>query len=265
MLMRLEDGLARMAQPEPELPLIKEPRHPGANPGFTAVCIASSTGGCAALMSLLGSMPATPDAAFFITQHGPGKMLSRFAMTLQEYTPMPVRYAEDMMAVRPGEVYLAPGDLHMAIKESSRRIQLLDTPKENYVRPSADPLFRSAARAFGSRCIVVILTGLGRDGALGASSIASSGGIVLAQDPGSAAAPYMPRTVINLGIANKIVPLEKMPEEIIKTIRKTAAATGKTGPRTHRSEAIPRRKKPATDQAMRPASPPETATGFPPY
>ena len=79
---------------------------------------------------------------------------------------------------------------------------------ENYVRPSADILFRSVAEAFGSDCVAVVLTGMGLDGGEGCRQIAAAGGVVLVQDPASAVASGTPEAVIKTGIATEVLPLE---------------------------------------------------------
>ena len=76
------------------------------------------------------------------------------------------------------------------------------------MRPAADPLFRSAANAFGRFCVGAVLTGMGRDGTLGAATIAAAGGKVIAQDPRTAVASSMPQTVVNIGAASSVIPLD---------------------------------------------------------
>jgi two-component system chemotaxis response regulator CheB len=112
------------------------------------------------------------------------------------------------MQTRAGEVYLAPGDRHMLVVPGSLQLHLTMEPPENYMRPAADPLFRSVAAAFGQYSVAAVLTGMGRDGSLGAATIAAVGGKVVAQDPRTAVAPSMPQTVINIGAASSVVPLD---------------------------------------------------------
>ena len=103
--------------------------------------------------------------------------------------PLTVSLAVNGMKIEKGNVYISPGDKHLKVDPKSFKIILDDGPKENFVRPSADPLFRSVADAFGKYSLGVILTGLGRDGALGTAQIASVKGTVLVQDPDTAVAP----------------------------------------------------------------------------
>ena len=130
--------------------------------------------------------------------HGPAWALESFVKSLQHSTEMKVRLAEDGMYAAPGEIYVAPGDRHLIITPNRLKLRLVDDSPENYVRPSADPLLRSVSKAFGHYCIATVMTGLGRDGASGASHVAKAGGIVIAQEPATAVAPSMPRTVIEM-------------------------------------------------------------------
>jgi two-component system chemotaxis response regulator CheB len=189
-------------------------------PGFTAVGIAASTGGPSTLMQLFSGLKATQKAAYFIVLHGPAWMLKSFSSRLQGLTSMKVFLADNGMKIKPGHVYIAPGDVHSSINSRTFEMELLDTPPENYVRPSADPLFRSIAAAFGGNAIGVVLTGMGHDGSIGSGYIAAAGGIVIAQDPSTAILPSMPQSVIDLRIAKVVTPLEQMGSVILQTIEK---------------------------------------------
>ena len=131
---------------------------------------------------------------------------------------MKVSLVEDGMPAVPGEIYIAPGNRHLVIVVPPLKLCLLNDPPENYVRPTADPPFRSAARTFARYCIAAVMTGLGRDAASGASHVADAGGIVIAQDPATAAAPSMPRTVIDMGIIENVVPLADIAHTISRNI-----------------------------------------------
>ncbi|MGE5499326.1 MAG: chemotaxis protein CheB, partial [Syntrophothermus sp.] len=116
--------------------------------------------------------------------------------------------------VKKGEIYLAPGDMHMLINPEKLEIELSDGPPENFVKPSADPLFRSAAKVFGNRLIGVVFTGMGHDGSIGAGYINAAGGVVIAQDPSTAIANSMPQTLVDLRLAKHIAPVSEIPEII---------------------------------------------------
>jgi two-component system chemotaxis response regulator CheB len=110
----------------------------------------------------------------------------------------------------------------MGVDAQRAVIRLNDDPEENYVKPAADPLFRSLARAFGRRTIGVVATGMGRDGTIGAGYLAAAGGLVIAQDPATAILPSMPQSVIDLRIAKIISPLDSLGGVVSGNIKKMA-------------------------------------------
>jgi two-component system chemotaxis response regulator CheB len=219
-LERLANCLARRQQPEPLPSSFRRtpslfPMDPP--PAFTALGITASTGGPEAVREVVRGIGAFKESAIFLVLHGPAWMLETFASRLQRETNMPVRLAEDAMPVEPGKIYLAPGDWHMTIA-AGPVIQLNKEAPENYMRPAADPLFRSLASVFQGNAIAVILTGMGRDGALGAAEIVAHSGTVLAQDPRTAVAPSMPQTAINAGVVTQVLPLQEISAEILRKI-----------------------------------------------
>ena len=227
LLSRVRDGLARRAQEEPEEPNRVIKRDMDISPAFVGVVIGASTGGPPTLIEVLKNLPGNLNAAYYIVQHAPPWMLETFSQRLQKETGMKVNIAVNGDVSEAGSIYLAPGDKHMRIEKGSYKILLDDGPKENFVRPAADPLFRSAADAFGKYSLGIVLTGLGRDGAQGASQIASVNGTVLVQAPETAVAPAMPNTVIQSGIDHKVVPLNMMSKTSSETIFPLAEELGK--------------------------------------
>ncbi len=184
-------------------------------PPFVCVVIAASTGGPKALEAILKKLEITNDFAILIVQHGPKWMLQLFADKLTERTKRKVELASDGQKPQGGHIYLAVGDHHLYIEPGSFKLKLCsETPKINSVRPAADPLFHSAADAFGPYCIGIVLTGLGKDGAEGGKKIYSEGGHIIVQDPKTAVANTMPLSIINLKIQNQIASLEEIPEAI---------------------------------------------------
>jgi two-component system, chemotaxis family, protein-glutamate methylesterase/glutaminase len=194
-------------------------------PPFVGVGIAASTGGPSTVRRVIAGIVPTQLAAIFIVQHAPAWMLEAFVGRLQEDTTMKVRLAEHNMPVRPGEIYLAPGDKHMVIGQTDITIELDDGPPENFVRPAADPLFRSIARTFGSKCIAAVLTGMGRDGTIGSGYIAVNKGVVIAQDPGTAILPSMPQSVVDLGLAGIVRPAEEIGRVISEEVDRLSGNT----------------------------------------
>lgn len=219
-LERLANCLARRQQPEPlpstirRIPLVMPSQPP---PGFAAVGITASTGGPEAVREVIRGLGDVQDCAIFLVLHGPAWMLETFSTRLQRETKIPVRLAEDGIAVEPGRIYLAPGDWHLTVAEGPV-IRLNREAPENYMRPAADPLFRTLATVFHRNAIGVVLTGMGRDGTLGASEISAAGGVVLCQDPRTAVAPSMPQTVMNAGVATTVLPLQDLASEILRRV-----------------------------------------------
>lgn len=216
---RLENCIMRRKSEFETSADVKEVRTPR-KPSFPALGIAASTGGPSTLTDLFMALRPLNEAAVFVVLHGPVWMLRSFSERLQGRTSMEVLLAEDKMPIQKGKVYIAPGDVHMIIDASNMEIRLWDGPPENFVRPSADPLFRAIASTFGKNSLAVILTGMGHDGSIGAGYISAAGGVVVAQDPAGAIAPSMPQSVIDLRIAGVVSPLEKIPSVIDETIRK---------------------------------------------
>ena len=121
-------------------------------------------------------------------------------------------------------MYLAPRDVHMLIER--RHIRLVRGPKEHFTRPAADPLFRSAATAFGPRVVGVVLTGGGHDGASGLIAIKAAGGLSIAQDPSEARAESMPRSAIVEDDVDAVLPLAAIAERIAALVNGASAKTG---------------------------------------
>jgi two-component system, chemotaxis family, protein-glutamate methylesterase/glutaminase len=187
-------------------------------PPFIGIAVAASTGGPDTLLRFFAGLPVLPGAAVFVVLHGPAWMLKSMAGMLQKKTGMTVRLGEDGMVIRAGEVYLAPGDRHMVVDADTLHLRLTDDPPENYVKPAADPLFRSVASAFGRYAIGIVMTGMGHDGSAGCGSIAAAGGVVLVQDPLTAVIDSMPRAVMSHGFADEIAAIPDMPGAIARSI-----------------------------------------------
>src|SRR5690606_4240482 len=122
--------------------------------------------------------------------------------------------------IAPGSCWLAPGDYHMVVERNLAGvfIKLNQEAHENSCRPAVDPLFRSAVRAYGPKILSVILTGMGQDGQRGCASIVEAGGHVLAQDEATSIVWGMPGAVASAGLADKILPLDAIPVEIIRRV-----------------------------------------------
>lgn len=213
-LERLGNCLARRQQPAPAIPDPPTEEQPApAQLPCRVVALVASTGGPEAVRKVLAGLGEPSQAAILVVQHGPSWMLETLCGRLRSDTPLHVHLAEDGMPLRAGHLYMAPGEWHMVLGED-QRLHLNKEPPENYMRPAADPLLRSLARHAGSQAVAAILTGLGRDGTLGAAELASSGGHILVQDPSTAQATTMPCTAIDAGIPCRIEPLDTIARAI---------------------------------------------------
>ena len=181
------------------------------NMDFYCVGIAASTGGPQTLLKFFEELGSVSNAAFLVVQHGPAWMLESFVDSLQKVTKMPVVLGEENLDVVPGVVYVAPGKKHMVIEEEPVAIHLLDTDPVNFVKPSADPLFKSIAYIFGNRSIGLVFSGMGSDASFGAGYIKASDGKVFVQDPKTAVLANIPEHVRKFKLADKVVPIDEMP------------------------------------------------------
>lgn len=159
-------------------------------PGHDIIVIGASIGGLEALRALLPSLPQDLPAALFVVWHLAPTSLGVLPAVLQAVSPLPIANAQDGEAIRPGRIYVAPPDQHLVLEPG--RVRLTRGPKENRFRPAVDPLFRSAAAAYGPRVVGVVLSGALDDGTAGLWAVKDRGGVALVQDPLDALEPSMP-------------------------------------------------------------------------
>ncbi|MGN6474614.1 MAG: CheB methylesterase domain-containing protein [Mycobacteriales bacterium] len=186
------------------------PRRPGFDScGYGVVVVASSTGGPDALSQILPHWDL--HVPVLIVQHMPANFTKLLADRLDRCCPMPVVEAGDGDIVEPGRVLVAPGNFHLRLQGSTDRaeVHLTSEPLVNSLRPAADVTFRDVAAVWGSDVLGVVLTGMGRDGVVGARAIAAAGGMVLAQDEPTSAVWGMPGEVVDAGLATAVLPLER--------------------------------------------------------
>jgi two-component system chemotaxis response regulator CheB len=167
------------------------------------VVIGGSIGGFQALRTIVAALPRDFGAALFVVLHV-GDRPSRLPELLSAAGPLPAHHAEDGEAIEGGRIYVAPPDRHLLL--SRRRIRLSRAPRENWARPAVDPLFRSAAAAYGSQVIGVVLSGALNDGTDGLSTIKRHGGVAVVQDPADALASGMPQSVLDHTSVDHCVP-----------------------------------------------------------
>ncbi len=156
--------------------------------------IGASHGGLQALCTLVAALPKDFPAPLFIVQHTTPEGRSHLPEILAAAGPLPASHARAGESIRCGHIYVAPPDFHMLIRP--RYVWLSRGPRENHTRPAVDPLFRSAALAYGAAVVGVVLTGHLDDGTAGALSIKARGGALLVQDPAEATAPSMPTSAL---------------------------------------------------------------------
>lgn len=180
--------------------------------------IGSSTGGPQALQVLMrGLGPVLPRLPVLITQHMPPTFTTILAEHLAGTTARPAHEGRDGEALTPGTIYVAPGARHMRIVNNGggRGIAIGDDPPVHFCKPAVDPLFASAAEAFGAAALAVILTGMGSDGADGAARIAAAGGSVIAQDEATSVVWGMPGTAAEAGVCAGVLPLPEIAPKIV--------------------------------------------------
>lgn len=181
------------------------------------IAIGASTGGTVALARLLQKLP-TDIPGIVIVQHMPAGFTKSFAQRLDRECELYVKEAQDNDTILSGQVLIAPGDIHMVMKRSGTRyyVNLLKGEPVNRHRPAVDVLFRSAAQSAGPNAIGVILTGMGDDGARGLLEMREVGCETIAQDEASSTVFGMPKVAIDMGAANKIMPLDKIGGVLMK-------------------------------------------------
>jgi two-component system chemotaxis response regulator CheB len=190
-----------------------------------AMVVAASTGGPAALPALLGPIARNISQPILIVQHMPATFTPLLAEKLEQAIGKPCREAVDGEAVSAGAVLVAPGDQHMrVVKGAVGGIIRLDRGEPvNSCRPAADPLFETAAAAFGGRVLGVVLTGMGHDGRAGSGNVVAAGGRVIVQDEASSIVWGMPGAVAQAGHAEAVLPLRELGQMAVRLMNGEAA------------------------------------------
>lgn len=184
-----------------------------------ALAIASSTGGPQAVINVFKALKGHRfDIPIFITQHMPPVFTEAFAQNITNNSGFPASEGKDGEMPKAGHIYIAPGGYHMVVKKEGNApiIRINQDPPVNFCRPAADPMFESLSKIYGADLMAVVLTGMGRDGADGATIIAKNGGTVIAQDEKSCVVYGMPKAAADAGICQAILPLEHIGGYITK-------------------------------------------------
>ncbi len=184
---------------------------------FPIVGIGASAGGLEALEIFLANMPPAPGIAFVVIQHLSPKHKSIMASILRKHTPMTVLEIEDGMQIKPGCVYLNPPDKNVAT--INRHLYLTEPPQRHGINLPIDSFFRSLSEDLSEKAICIILSGTATDGTLGLKAVKGEGGMAIVQDPESAKYSGMPNSAIATGLVDFILPLEKIPVELIKYVQ----------------------------------------------
>jgi two-component system chemotaxis response regulator CheB len=170
------------------------------------LAIAASTGGPAAVQTLLNGLGRHFPLPILLAQHIARGFVAPLAEWLSATTHLPVHVAAPNEQLLPGHVYLAPDDQHMSVFVRNYAACRSMQPDERYC-PSADILFESVAAVYGRRAMGVILTGMGDDGARGLRALRAAGGRTLAQDQASCVVYGMPRAAVEMGAVERVAPL----------------------------------------------------------
>ena len=183
------------------------------------VAIASSTGGPKALQTVISQLPGNLNAPVLIVQHMPKGFTESLAERLNALSGMEVTEAAEGMVLKPGCVYLSMGGKHMNVHTSrggESTIHYSDEPNREGVKPCANYMYESLANSPFDEVVCVVMTGMGCDGTEGITNLKTKKKLfVIAQDQDSCTVYGMPKSVVNAGLANRVVPLEKIAHEII--------------------------------------------------
>lgn len=184
------------------------------------VVIGISTGGPNALSEMLPGLAADLPVPVLIVQHMPPMFTTMLAGRLDARCPLPVAEAAGGELLLPSRVWVAPGGRHLVVQRTPAGVVLgtHEGEPENSCRPAVDVLFRSAAEVFRGAVLAVVMTGMGRDGFAGSAVLKSQGAQVLAQDQDSSVVWGMPRFVAENGLADAVLPLDRIAEEINRRV-----------------------------------------------
>jgi len=174
------------------------------------IALGASTGGPGALVDVLGALPAPLRVPVLVVLHINETFAGAFADWLDAQTPHRVAYAQDgePLAATAGRITVAPPGCHLVVADGLLR--LTHTPERHSCRPAVDCLFESLASECGAGTAAALLTGMGRDGALGLLAIRQAGGQTVAQDEASSVVYGMPREAVALGAAGRVLPLAEI-------------------------------------------------------
>jgi two-component system chemotaxis response regulator CheB len=180
------------------------------------LAIGASTGGIHALSAFFAALPPEFDAPILVTQHLPAEFMPYFAAQLRDIAGRKATVATDGARLCPGELLIAPGDGHLRLIRfrDGVRVKLDRTPSVSGCLPSVDPMFASVAEMFGASAVCVVLSGMGKDGVIGAADVAAAGGEILAQDAATSVVWGMPGAIASAGLASAVMAPARIAQRI---------------------------------------------------
>lgn len=185
------------------------------------IAIGASTGGPSALAEIFTRLPRDLGVPIVLVQHMPPMFTRLLAERLSAQSPIHVQEGASGSLLQPGQAYIAPGDHHLAVVYDGTNARLLvhKDPPVNSCRPAVDVLFRSVAKVFGAHALAVLLTGMGNDGVRGCEAVREAAGRIIVQDEASSVVWGMPGFVARAGLADRIMPVSSIADEIIRRVQ----------------------------------------------
>jgi two-component system, chemotaxis family, protein-glutamate methylesterase/glutaminase len=220
-------GLGRVVAPATRSSPSGAPSPPKVSRSVHVLAIGASTGGPNALLEILRPLPADFPVPIVIVQHMPPMFTRLLAERLSAECAIPVQEATSGTILQAGKAWIAPGNFHMIVAPQGHQmgLQVHQDAPENSCRPAVDVLLRSLAKAFGPNSLTVILTGMGQDGLRGCELVREAGGQILVQDEATSVVWGMPGSVARAGLADRVLPLSLMANEILRRVRPTQVTT----------------------------------------
>ena len=185
------------------------------------LAVGASTGGIHALTQLLAALPPRLSLPILVTQHLPGTFTEAFIRQLHGASGRGTLVAREGLAILPGQILVAPGEAHLTVVASRQgppMVRLDSDAAPSGCRPSVDPMFASCAAFYGPHALGVVLSGMGRDGVLGAARVVAQGGTILAQDAASCAVWGMPGAVADAALASAVLPPDQIAGRIVAAV-----------------------------------------------
>ena len=192
--------------------------------GHDIVVIGASSGGVEALTRVAGDLPSDLSAAVFVVVHFPEDVPSVLPRILSRAGPLEAVHPQDGDPIEAGRIYVAPPDFHLLVETG--RVRVRRGPRENRHRPAVDPLFRTAALAYGPRVVGVVLTGARNDGTSGLQAVKQRGGVAVVQDPDDAPFPGMPQSALEYVDVDHCLLLQDISPLLARIAREPAQEEG---------------------------------------